>query len=174
MTLHPGGTVKDGFYLEIPIRYIRTNSLPSSHVKYLRFIAWSIIALEGIITLESKPVADPHELINQGTYVFDATADMGSIRGKSASRSSFILYRASAHDLIGWLSHVVDERVLGQRSGCGSSTEYREQAFKKSLLDRDRYCVLTGKRRRFTKAAHIIPFAGSTEVRWVSMLARYI
>jgi hypothetical protein len=71
VTLHPSQGIQDGFYLEIPILRLNENSTPGSRVKYLQYVAWTILALDGSIILDGQTITDPHELKDKHIYVFD-------------------------------------------------------------------------------------------------------
>jgi hypothetical protein len=56
-------------------------------VKYLRYVAWAILALDGNIILDGETITDPHELKDRHIYVFDHAAPGPSSDGKLGQHS---------------------------------------------------------------------------------------
>jgi len=145
--LSPSAIVREGFYLEIPTEIIRRNC--KYPVKYLRYLAWSILCLEGSIMLEgtTSPVSDDSELLDYGIYSFrpDGVAD--------------------------WFKMLVDLEVIQRRSQTYSGNTRIRGKFTKNLLLRDTFCIFTDATIEFCHGIHIIPFARGSE--WLNLIVEH-
>ncbi|KAF9513409.1 hypothetical protein BS47DRAFT_1344194 [Hydnum rufescens UP504] len=140
---------KKGFYLEIPIPCIQ--SLCLRPLKYLTFLAWSILGQEGTLAAPHTPEPIPFQdltgnLVDGGIYSYILTSAL-----------------ADAEDL----SRAVDLEVIKYKSAVTSQTNTTRDDFRTRLLERDGFCVFTGYADGFTEAVHIIPFS-----RWFEALVR--
>ncbi|KAF9513975.1 hypothetical protein BS47DRAFT_1343641 [Hydnum rufescens UP504] len=143
---------KNGFYLEIPIP--RIQSLCLRPLKYLTFLAWSILGQEGTLAAPHTPNPIPFQdltgdLVDGGIYSYILTSTP-----------------ADAEDL----SRAVDLEVIKYKSAVTSQTDTTRDDFRTRLLERDGFCVFTGYTDRFTDAVHIIPFSRGSE--WFEALVR--
>lgn len=71
LALNPSKKFGRGFYLEIPIEVIQSNCLYP--IKYLRYLAWSILHLEGTIFHAGACLQDDSEVVDRGKYLFHAS-----------------------------------------------------------------------------------------------------
>ncbi|KIJ27646.1 hypothetical protein M422DRAFT_238976 [Sphaerobolus stellatus SS14] len=129
------------FYLEIPVSLITANCLKP--LKYLKYLGWCILAIEGVLRLErnnhaAEEVQDLNGQLLETTYFYslpnNVTVDLNVIKGRTGSTSS-------------------------------ESSESRTQ-FRKDLLARDGRCIFT----QFPggDAVHIIPYARGDQ--WLQLL----
>jgi len=126
------------FYLEIPLDVI--NSLCLRPRKYLVFLGWCILGVEGVLALEhdGEGIGTDGNLDNQGIYYYVADADA---------------------DLV----HAVDIEVIKTRTNVPSESTQTRDDFRDNLLQRDLFCAWTGVEPLFGDDLHIIPFKRGSE-----------
>ncbi|KIJ57367.1 hypothetical protein M422DRAFT_773951 [Sphaerobolus stellatus SS14] len=129
------------FYLEIPVSLITANCLKP--LKYLKYLGWCILAIEGVLRLERDKLA--------GEEVPDMN---GQLQGK--------VYFYSLSNNV-----AVDLDVIKARTSTSSSEISGTRAqFRKDLLARDGRCIFT--QFPAAAAAHIIPYARGDQ--WLQLL----
>ncbi|KAE9400438.1 hypothetical protein BT96DRAFT_975309 [Gymnopus androsaceus JB14] len=141
-------TDPDALYLEIPLYRIRANCLKPA--KYLRFIAYTVTALDGSITLapQNQLVADDSQLEDQAVYIFNPAI----IIDKTA--------RAALR---------ADQEIVLPRSQWGGSQSNRNIEFVNGIYSRDAVSVFKLKNHwGNTQAIHTIPFARGDQ--WLQQL----
>jgi len=133
------------FYLDIPIYVIEPLCLRPR--KYLRFLGWCVLGIEGHLKLGTQDIGDEGELVDQGIYhyVVEATDPL-----------------ARAIDL-----EVIKLRstILSSESAHSGSTSTRNN-FRDALIERDGACVFSHS--SFVTGIHIIPYARGDE--WFQLI----
>ncbi|KIJ31519.1 hypothetical protein M422DRAFT_234529 [Sphaerobolus stellatus SS14] len=122
------------FYLEIPIVMITSHCLWP--VKYLRYLGWSILGVEGVV----RDKATGNEMGPNDTLTDRAVY-------------SYVTASDAAHAL----QHAVDLEVIKKQTTYASSADSTRDRFKDSLEERDGVCIFTDDID--AQACHIIPFA---------------
>ncbi|KAF8232675.1 hypothetical protein L208DRAFT_1360845 [Tricholoma matsutake] len=126
------------FYLQIPLDIIRSLCLKPR--KYLLFLGWCILGVEGTLALERNGDAiDTHEDLDDGGiyyYVVAAGTD---------------------------LSQAVDLEVIKLRTNVPSETTNTPDEFRTNLLERDVCCAWTGAKPDYGAGLHIIPYKRGSE-----------
>jgi len=126
------------FCLQIPLDII--DSLCLKPRKYLVFLGWCILGVEGQLALVNGGGGIPTNgsLEDQGIYYYVAN--------------------------VGDLSTAVDLEVIKQRTNVPSETAGTRDDFRARLLDRDIGCVWTGLEPEYGgEGTHIIPFKRGSE-----------
>ncbi|KAF9512137.1 hypothetical protein BS47DRAFT_1345751 [Hydnum rufescens UP504] len=144
----PGGCVRlvlvlaPLFYLEISIAHI--HSLCLKPRKYLLFLGWCILGLEGELAANGPDEPRLEDLdgqvVDAGLYYYISEQGIGAI-----------------------LDHAVDLEVIRARSGVPSETTRTRESFRKKLLERDPFCAFTGSRPEHSEGAHIVPYRRGSE-----------
>lgn len=125
------------FYLEIPLDII--HSLCLKPRKYLVFLGWCILGVEGVLTRnDDDEIETDGDLDDEGIYYY-ATAGIID------------------------LSHAVDPEVIKLRTNTPSESTGTRNNFRNSILDRDARCVWTGTGPVVGVAMHIIPYQRGSE-----------
>ncbi|KAF8495603.1 hypothetical protein BU17DRAFT_78499 [Hysterangium stoloniferum] len=129
------------FYLEIPLDTIK--SLCLKPLKYLHYLGWSILGVEGTLALESggDEIGTDGDLDNGGIYYYITDTD------------SF---------------QAVDLEVIKMRTNVPSETTQSRNQFRNNLLERDVFCVWTGAAPDVGAGLHIIPFQRGSE--WFQLI----
>ncbi|KAF7983186.1 hypothetical protein HWV62_23436 [Athelia sp. TMB] len=133
-------------YLEIPIKTIKTLCL--SPLKYLRYLGWSTLGVDGHISTTLQPgTCLPAEVIikNRKTYYYIVDEE---------------------GPLLTMRRQVVDLEVIKARTAVTSSSETWSEApdqLTDPVRERDLRCVFTGERRPLCAALHLIPRARGDE-----------
>ncbi|KAJ7152232.1 hypothetical protein C8R43DRAFT_1127311 [Mycena crocata] len=125
-------------------------------MKYLRFLSWIILGQHGRIHQVTKkrmncqltPVEDDTEYADKGIYQFKPT-------------------------LTANVERAVNPHALSSRSSSSVASNQgpREHVFRAGLIERDHFCVFTGRPREMCQAAHIIPFARGD--KWMQMISAH-
>lgn len=63
------------FYLEIPVKTI--NSLCLKPRKFLRYLGWCILGVEGTVHYGADAISDNGDLVNQGIYRYEVATGAG-------------------------------------------------------------------------------------------------
>ncbi|KAH9959463.1 hypothetical protein BC827DRAFT_1134615 [Russula dissimulans] len=133
------------FYLDIPIYVIEPLCLRPR--KYLRYLGWCVLGIEGHVILGDQDIGDEGGLVDQGVYhyVVNATDPL-----------------ARAIDL-----EVIKQRstIISSESAHSGSSSTRNN-FLKDLVERDGTCVFSGF--PFVEGVHIIPYARGDE--WFQLI----
>ncbi|TFK53201.1 hypothetical protein OE88DRAFT_1354823 [Heliocybe sulcata] len=140
ISLHLGAI---GFvWLDIPIDIvIRLCFRP---IKYLKYLGWTILDLEGVIHSGGQLVEDNAQLIPGGSYVY-VVKDLAS-------------------------ASPVNLKVANKRTESQTQASARE-AFRSTLTHRDPVCIFTRTPSYFgLQAVHIVPFARGEE--WLQAIIR--
>jgi len=116
-------------------------SLCSKPRKYLVFLGWCILGVEGVLTLDDDEIETDGDLNDEGIYYY-ATAGVID------------------------LSHAVDPEVIKLRTNTPSESTSTRNDFRKNVLDRDVCCVWTGTSPVIGAGMHIIPYQRGSE--WFS------
>ncbi|KAF8713536.1 hypothetical protein AX14_012944 [Amanita brunnescens Koide BX004] len=128
------------FYLEIPLNTI--NGLCLRPRKYLRFLGWCILGVEGVLALQAggDGISDNGDLTNRrGVYHYVPTAALDFAR-------------------------IVDLQVIKLRTNVPSETTQTRDDFRHRLLRRDARCVWTGIEPDYGGVGlHIIPYKQGPE-----------
>ena len=66
LILHESSDGQGNFYLDIPIYVIEPFCLRPR--KYLRYLGWCVLGIEGRLMLGTQDVGDEGELVDQGVY----------------------------------------------------------------------------------------------------------
>ncbi|KAH9953599.1 hypothetical protein BC827DRAFT_1159154 [Russula dissimulans] len=145
LILYDPSDSRGNFYLDIPMYVIEPLCLRPR--KYLRYLGWCVLGIEGRVILGTEDIGDEGDLVNQGVYryVVDATDPL-----------------AHAIDL-----EVIKQRstVLSSESAHSGSTSTRNN-FRKDLAERDGGCVFA--HLRIAGGVHIIPYARGDE--WFQLI----
>lgn len=128
--------LKDPFYLKIPISIVTTLCLKP--LKYLRYIGWCVLGVDGAIVDKHGNRNQLGGLIDQGVYKY--------VVGPA----------------INIFAQAVDLEVIKQRSRVPSETTQTCEDFSTRVSERDGRCVWTGM--PFPVAMHIIPYRRGNEV----------
>ncbi|TFK53010.1 hypothetical protein OE88DRAFT_1724742 [Heliocybe sulcata] len=129
-------------YLYIPIDIITRLCLRP--IKYLKYLGWAILDLEGVIHSGGEVVEDDAQLIPGGSYVY-VVEDLAS-------------------------ATPVNVKVANKRTESQTRTSPRE-AFRTTLEHRDPVCIFTRTPSAFgLEAVHIVPFARGEE--WLQAIIR--
>ncbi|TFK53197.1 hypothetical protein OE88DRAFT_1807069 [Heliocybe sulcata] len=141
VSLHLGAI---GFvWLDIPIDIV--TRLCFRPIKYLKYLGWAILDLEGVIHSGGEVVDDDAELVPSGLYVYVVEDSVAS-------------------------ATPVNVKVANKRTESQTQTSARE-AFRTTLMRRDPVCIFT---RRLPivglEAVHIVPFARGEE--WLQAIIR--
>ncbi|KAI0247736.1 hypothetical protein BJV78DRAFT_1157000 [Lactifluus subvellereus] len=131
------------FYLQVPLDII--GSLCLKPLKYLLFLGWCILGIEGILALEpgGGGIDTDGDLDDQGIYYYVASAG-----------SDF--------------SQAVDLEVIKMRTNVPSETMQTREEFRTNLLERDVGCMWTGAEARHGAGLHIIPYERGSE--WLRLI----
>ncbi|KAJ7046173.1 hypothetical protein C8F04DRAFT_987884 [Mycena alexandri] len=127
----------DGLYLDVPVETVA--SLCRKPVKYLRFLAYCILGVDGLIAseeFEGDELADD-ERLGPGVYYF---------------------VRAGDEDA---LEHAVDPEALTY-SHAPETTNTREN-FRTLVAERDVACIFTNTNVESCQGVHIVPFSRGDE-----------
>ena len=148
------------FYLEIPLKII--HSLCSTPRKYLVFLGWCILGVEGGLAErhDSERMALDGALDDQGLYYYVTNGQIG----KLSSTLSLLSMRTNCNLFNEDLSKAVDLEVIKDRSNVPSETTDTRNDFRNELLKRDVSCVFTGIAKKYGSGMHIIPYARGSEV----------
>ncbi|KIL57679.1 hypothetical protein M378DRAFT_87561 [Amanita muscaria Koide BX008] len=121
------------FYLQIPLDII--SSLCLTPRKYLLFLGWCILGVEGVLALEhdGDRIDTDGDLDDQEVYHYVPVAGL---------------------DLV----HAVDLEVIKLRTDVPSESTQTRDEFCNNLLERDVCCVWTGVGRAFGTGLHIVPY----------------
>ncbi|KAF8801171.1 hypothetical protein BYT27DRAFT_7235831 [Phlegmacium glaucopus] len=132
---------ESSFYLQIPLDII--HSLCLKPRKYLLFLGWCILGVEGVLALEhnSNGININGDLDDQVYY-----------------------YVVKGLDLI----HAVDIEVIKTRTAVPSGSMETRDQFRTDLLERDTCCVWTGIEARYGAGLHIIPHQRGSE--WFQLI----
>ena len=147
------------FYLSVPVEIVYKLCIKPR--KYLLYLGWCILGVEGSLTLESTG-----ENLN-----VDGDVDESEIY-RYVTKPSMLLFTDSAictRNLF-YLSiedtmFPVDIEVIKSRTHVPSETTRTREDFCNRLLQRDVRCVFTATRTKFGDASHIIPHRRGSEVR---------
>jgi len=151
------------FYLDVPIHVIEPLCLHPR--KYLRYLGWCILGIEGRVMLGTQDIGDKGELVDQGIYhyVVDTTGFSLSslIDNRAAPLTIHIIHvdpLARAIDL-----EVIKQRstVLPSESAHSGSTSTRNN-LREDLVKRDGACVFS--HLLMNQGVHIIPYDCRDEV----------
>jgi hypothetical protein len=163
LILYDPSDSRGNFYLDIPMYVIEPLCLHPR--KYLRYLGWCVLGIEGRVRLGTEDIGDEGDLVNQGVYryVVDATGFSCSplIDNRPASLTIHILH-------VDPLAHAIDLEVIKQRSTVLSSESAHSGStstrnnFRKDLAERDGGCVFA--HLRIAGGVHIIPYARGDEV----------
>jgi hypothetical protein len=155
---------KKSFYLDIPIAI--PGLLCTRPRKYLRYLGWCILGIEGRIAMvlpsPEDDIGDEGSLEDQGVYRYRYTLSSG-LSVFIVACISFLTLR-KGHPL----RHAIDLEVHKTRStvlsgqSTRSGTSSTQQEFLERLEARDGYCVVTGI--HVYEAIHIIPRVRQDEV----------
>ncbi|TFK53198.1 hypothetical protein OE88DRAFT_1643861 [Heliocybe sulcata] len=134
VSLHLGAI---GFvWLDIPIDIV--TRLCFRPIKYLKYLGWAILDLEGAIHSGGQPVEDNAQLIPGGSYVY------------------------VVEDLA--LAVPVNLKVANSKRTESQTQTSPREAFRAALMRRDAECVFTGAPPFLgLRAVHIVPFARDEE-----------
>jgi len=150
------------FYLEVPLATI--NSLCLKPRKYLLFLGWCVLGVEGELALQygGSGIGTNGGLDNRGIYYYvtahAGTLDLHAIADIACTHG--VLYLSDAD-----YSHAIDIEVIKIRTNVPSETTQTRDDFRNCLLERDACCVWTGTEEEFGSGLHIIPFKRGSEVR---------
>jgi hypothetical protein len=145
-------------YLEIPIAHLA--SLCIRPRKYLRYLGWCILGVEGHVARDS-----PHPVINN--IGDEGELEPGSVYSYHIPGGIYIFHRPllfltlhNGNDQL--LEHAINMDAINPRSTPSSSSLLSQvsqdrQVFRASLEERDVCCVVTAI-TEYT-ASHIIPYA---------------
>ncbi|KAF8523455.1 hypothetical protein BU17DRAFT_63747 [Hysterangium stoloniferum] len=124
------------FYLQIPLDTIESLCLKPR--KYLRYLAWSILGVEGCLALESggDSIGNNGDLDSGGFYYY--ITDTNSFQA-------------------------VDLAAIKMRTNVPSETTQSRNEFCNNLLERDVFCAWTGIDPDMATGLHIIPFNRGSE-----------
>ncbi|KAF8313720.1 uncharacterized protein EI90DRAFT_3159633 [Cantharellus anzutake] len=128
------------FYLDIPVRII--TRLCQHPRKYLRYLGWCVLGIEGQVTRRGEDIGDGGVLADQGIY-------------------DYVCALADGTDV---LARAIDPEVIKLRSNVSYSDSALSEGrvgFRAELDKRDKRCVFT--QDPFPEAAHIIPYARGDE-----------
>lgn len=163
LVLHEPSDRRGNFYLDISMYVIEPLCLRPR--KYLRYLGWCVLGIEGRVMLGAQDIGDEGELVDQGVYhyVINATGFSRSpwIENRAAPLTIHIIHvdpLARAIDL-----EVIKQRstVLSSESAHSGSTSTRNN-FREDLAERDGACVFSHS--PFVTGVHIIPYARGDEV----------
>lgn len=154
--------VEDPVVLEIPNS--RLSALCLHPIKYLRYLAWTILMLQGTIQRADTAGDLPDEfpldsLLSTVEYNFvprsPSTCEHSSspYAVKSTHRSSSLLVADAK---------TFDPTALSRRGEGSATSDSRKQAFMDTLIERDERCIFTGFPS--FEAVHIIPLQRGNEV----------
>jgi len=156
------------FYIDIPIHIIEPLCLHPR--KYLRYLGWCVLGIEGRVLLGAQDIGDEPELVNQGVhrYVVDATgfSRSPSIDNRAAPLTIHILH-------VDPLARTIDLEVIKQRStilsseSAHSGSSSTRNNFLNHLLELDGDCIFSGF--PVVEGVHIIPYARGDEVYLLPM-----
>ncbi|KAK2462242.1 hypothetical protein APHAL10511_005738 [Amanita phalloides] len=140
--------VDSPFYLEIPLDTIKRNCLDPA--RYLRFVGWCVLGVEGKLSLE--PAVDSDE---------GAEAEDAEVRDIEANT---IYYYVRDENVL----YLVDLDVIKMRASVPSETTRTRKDFRAKLLERDVICPYTGSGADYGSGHHIIPFSRGSE--WLRLI----
>ncbi|KAF8523451.1 hypothetical protein BU17DRAFT_63744 [Hysterangium stoloniferum] len=129
------------FYLQIPLDTIESLCLKPR--KYLRYLAWSILGVEGSLALDS----------DSDSISTDGGLDNGGIYYYITDTNSY---------------QAVDLEVIKMRTSVPSEPTQSHNEFCTNLLERDGFCVWTGVAPKNGAGLHIIPFSRGSE--WFQLI----
>jgi hypothetical protein len=144
------------FHLQIPLEII--HSLCSKPCKYLIYLGWCILGVEGQLTLRrgGNIINRDGDLANRGVYYYDVRDHISTSSFLSCTMECLWSNKDPAH--------IVDLEVIKARTNIPSETTQMHENFRAELLERDVYCILTGLDSGLGNASHIIPFKRGSEV----------
>ncbi|KAE9405073.1 hypothetical protein BT96DRAFT_916269 [Gymnopus androsaceus JB14] len=130
----------EALYLEIPLELIQ--SLCLNPGKYLRFLAYAILAVDGTIAHNQlsgqTALSDESQLEDGGIYIFSSSKVMTPKQ---------------------YAEHRADMEVVRQRSQFGGSESARPALFVDGVYARDAVSFFKDSRRLVTQALHIVAHA---------------
>ncbi|KAF8523457.1 hypothetical protein BU17DRAFT_63749 [Hysterangium stoloniferum] len=129
------------FYLQIPLDTIESLCLKPR--KYLCYLAWSILGVEGSLALES----------DGDSISTDGDLDSGGIYYYITDTNSY---------------QAVDLEVIKMRTSMPSEPTQSRNEFRNNLLERDGFCVWTGGAPDIGAGLHIIPFSRGS--KWFQLI----
>ncbi|KAH9959456.1 hypothetical protein BC827DRAFT_1361119 [Russula dissimulans] len=133
------------FYIDIPIYVIEPLCLRPR--KYLRYLGWCVLGIEGHVILGNQDIGDEGELVDQGVY-------------------HYVVNETDP------LARAIDLEVIKQRStvqsyeSAYSGSSSTRNNFLKDLVERDGTCAFSGF--PLVKGVHIIPYARGDE--WFQLI----
>ncbi|KAI0289275.1 hypothetical protein BC826DRAFT_630875 [Russula brevipes] len=133
------------FYLQIPLEVI--HSLCLRPRKYLLYLGWCVLGIEGVLAVEpnGNEIVNEGGLNNQGVYYFVTPEDAN-------------------------LSQAVDLEVIMTEIQASSESVDLCEKICAQLLERDICCIWTGGTEEIVDAVHIIPFQRSSD--WIEIIVR--
>ena len=160
------------FYLDIPLNIINTLCLKPH--KYLRFLGWCILGIDGVVaeSHSSREDIGPDGDLNEGESYCYVT------RGHTGKWSFFPLLLSCLHAklTIGLtnkdLRHTIDLEVIKQRTNVTSEPTSSRINFRNNLLTRDVCCVFIGSPEEYGSGMHIIPYSRGSDVCSTALLCR--
>ena len=151
----------ESFHLDIPLDVIK--SLCLKPLKYLLFLGWCILGVEGVLAIEpdgdevdTDGILNEHEIyyynaenLNEGTFSLTIQLCAQINYDEQSVYEVFI--------------HAVDQEVIRDRSQVASTTSTQED-FCEKLQERDPFCVWSGVSPGHCIGMHIIPHGRGSEV----------
>ncbi|KAH9959461.1 hypothetical protein BC827DRAFT_1377170 [Russula dissimulans] len=155
------------FYLDIPIYVIEPLCLRPR--KYLRYLGWCVLGIEGHVILGDQDIGDEGGLVDQGVYHYVVNATGFSHSPLTDNRAAPLTIHTLRVDP---LARAIDLEVIKQRStiisseSAHSGSSSTRNNFLKDLVERDGTCVFSGF--PFVEGVHIIPYARGDE--WFQLI----
>ena len=142
------------FYLEIPVNII--SNLCLKPLKYLRYLGWCVLGVEGTLEDAHQDQVDLEgDIVDQHVYKYKLPLDQQGFSLPSIMKSG-------ADNYLEILLHAVDLEVIKQRTNVPSETTRTREEFRTNLVERDgECCVWTGQSS--SVGMHIIPFKRGDE-----------
>ena len=163
------------FYLQIPLDII--GSLCLKPCKYLLFLGWCILGVEGVLALEhdGDGIDTDGNLDDQEIYHYVVAAGLGmfffhdAVAVMRARRSLMACYLSNEDPV-----RVVDLEVIKIRTNVPSESTQTRDEFRANLLERDVCCPWTGVEPDFGAGLHIIPYERGSDVRSTIFCWEYV
>lgn len=144
-------------YLQIPLNVIASVCLKPR--KYLVFLGWCILGIEGYLALnnngELEEISNEGDLDDEETYYY---------RVPNSGRHYSIHDNYCHVNCHTDFSHAVDLEAIKNRSIVPSVTSETRNNFRAKLVERDAFCVLTGASPTYGEGLHIIPHRRGSDV----------
>ncbi|KAK6971393.1 hypothetical protein R3P38DRAFT_2587220 [Favolaschia claudopus] len=138
-----------GLYLDVPVAVAVSRLLPvNTPCKYLRYLGYSIIGLNGVLTRRDPALEDDSDGSNEKNNV-DDDEDIE----QSASLNFYFTREGGGGDIS---YHAVDPAAFSTASATSAGSR---ESFREDLIGRDYACVFTNQHQGICEGTHIIPFS---------------